>query len=102
MLDEFELGGHALPVVLRVEEWDEVGEVEVADHHVVDAFGLDAAVGAGEAYLADFLQHLLVFLVEDVFVHEEGDECVAERVPHALGEWPCDEASEHEAAGGEA
>ena len=85
--------------MVGVQQGDEVGEVEVAQHHVVDAFGLDARMGAGELYLADFLEHLLVLLVEDVFVEQEGYHGVGKAVPHVYRQRVGDETPYHETAG---
>lgn len=63
VLHRFQLIGHLFPVVVGVEQGDEIVEVEVFHHHVVDAVGLDARMGPGQLYLAYLLQYLLVFLV---------------------------------------
>ena len=81
MLDVFELQGYVVPVVGRVEEGDEIIEVEVVDNHIVDTFGLDARMGSGEFDFADFFEYVEVFFVEHVFVEEESDVAVAELVP---------------------
>ena len=85
MLHFFEFGGYLRPVVDGIEQRYEVVEVEVSDGHVVDAFGLDAAVGTGQTDFAYFGKHLLVFLVKHIFIEEEGNNAVAETVPHGCG-----------------
>ena len=98
MVDGLQFGGDQLPVVGGVEEGHEGVEVEIADDHIVDAFGLDAAVGAGQAYLAHLFQHMEVFLVQHVFVEQERHMGVAEAVPYGRGHGLGDESAKHEGA----
>ena len=42
VVNAFEGGRYLVPSMVGVEQRDEVGEVEVAKHHVVNAFGFNA------------------------------------------------------------
>ncbi len=55
MLHALQCIGDSAPFMAGIEKRDKIGQVEVAEHHIVDSFRLDAAVGAGKLYLAHFL-----------------------------------------------
>ena len=101
MLDFLKFVEDVGPVVSGIEERDKDVHVEVRDDHVIDALGLNAAMGASEVHLADLLQDVEVFLIVDVFVEEEGDMAWRELVPDGSGKRLSDEAPEHEGACGE-
>ena len=102
MLHVFQFVSHLIPVVLGVEQRNEIVHVEVFDNHVVDTFGFDAGMCTSEFYFADFLEDLLVFFVKHIFVHEESDDSVGEAVPHLAREGAGNEATNHETPSREA
>ena len=55
-------------------------------------------MGTCQAYLAYFFEHMDIFLVEHIFVNEEGDDAVAEAVPHPGGDGFGYESAQHEGA----
>ena len=55
-------------------------------------------MGTSQTDFAHFGKHLLIFLVKHIFVEEEGDDAVAEAVPHGGGYGARDETTNHERA----